>query len=459
MRRSGWLMLVSLSFLLLAACGASSSSSSSSGDWFYHWNCNGDSECLATNPSGTASGTLDEGPVEVNCTQIMQFGSNFWGAAATQSCDQNSNGSGGGGGSAPTISGFSPASTAPGNTLTITGTDFPTGATVTIDGLGCTVTSVTSTRIVCTLPAMGNFTGTFTVTTSGGNVTSSSSLTVVNHFYGVTSSGNQSVAVGGNGTVDGSTDGITWRSINPTPEALYAIAWSGTLFTTVGQAGTIITTSSNGGTWQPLVSGISSDLFGVAWSATLPLMVAVGRNGTIVTSPNGVTWTSRVSHTTTTLAAVAWCGAQFIVVGNAGVILTSPDGVTWTAQISGTTNFLNAVACSGSLIVVGEGNDATNGGILTSTTGTSWSPVAVSTTNAIFGVVWSGTQFLAVGLNGTVYTSPTGANLSWTLRTTPTTDSLNAVTWSAARSQFVAVGGFGTILTSPDGISWTARTP
>src|SRR5579859_1514421 len=75
MRRSGWLMLASLSFLLLAACGASSSTSSSgSGDWFYHWNCNGDSECLATNPTGAASGTLDEGPVEAECTQILQFG-------------------------------------------------------------------------------------------------------------------------------------------------------------------------------------------------------------------------------------------------------------------------------------------------------------------------------------------------------------------------------------------------
>src|SRR5690242_19092996 len=155
MRKSGWFMVLLLPSLLLAACGSGSSGGGSgSGDWFYHWNCNGDSECLATNPTGAASGTLDEGPVEVNCTQLLQFGNQFWGSAATQSCDQNSS-SGGGSGSAPTISGFSPASTAPGNDITITGSGFPSiisGVTVTIDNLTCTVTSATSTQIVCTLP-------------------------------------------------------------------------------------------------------------------------------------------------------------------------------------------------------------------------------------------------------------------------------------------------------------------
>src|SRR5579859_5864708 len=119
MRISLRLLLLSLCMLLLAACGASGSSSSSggSGDWFYHWNCNGDPECLATNPTGAASGTSDEGPSESACTPLLQFAQNFWGSAATDSCDQNSSGSsgggGGGGGSAPTISSFSPTTSAP----------------------------------------------------------------------------------------------------------------------------------------------------------------------------------------------------------------------------------------------------------------------------------------------------------------------------------------------------------
>jgi hypothetical protein len=66
--------------------------SGGSGDWYYHWNCNGDAECLATNAAGQPSGTLDEGPVEVNCTQLVQFAAMFWGSAATDSCDQSPNG-------------------------------------------------------------------------------------------------------------------------------------------------------------------------------------------------------------------------------------------------------------------------------------------------------------------------------------------------------------------------------
>jgi hypothetical protein len=31
----------------------------------------------------------DEGPVEVNCTQLLQFAARFWGSAATDSCDQS----------------------------------------------------------------------------------------------------------------------------------------------------------------------------------------------------------------------------------------------------------------------------------------------------------------------------------------------------------------------------------
>src|SRR6478735_1058251 len=66
---------------LATGCGAGAAT-----NWYYHWNCNGDADCLATNPTGAASGTLDEGPDQVNCTQLMVFASHFWGPAAFNSC-------------------------------------------------------------------------------------------------------------------------------------------------------------------------------------------------------------------------------------------------------------------------------------------------------------------------------------------------------------------------------------
>lgn len=56
---------------------------------------------------------------------------------------------------APTISAVSPATatTAGGGMLTITGTDFQTGATVTVGGTACSNPTVTPTSITCTIPA------------------------------------------------------------------------------------------------------------------------------------------------------------------------------------------------------------------------------------------------------------------------------------------------------------------
>src|SRR3569832_1100424 len=56
---------------------------------------------------------------------------------------------------APVISAVSPAtaSNAGGGMLTITGTDFQTGATVTVGGTACANPTVTATQITCTIPA------------------------------------------------------------------------------------------------------------------------------------------------------------------------------------------------------------------------------------------------------------------------------------------------------------------
>lgn len=57
-----------------------------SGSYCYQWNCNGDPECLATNPDGTATGANDEGN-DPSCSGLLTFGQKFWNIPpATQSC-------------------------------------------------------------------------------------------------------------------------------------------------------------------------------------------------------------------------------------------------------------------------------------------------------------------------------------------------------------------------------------
>jgi hypothetical protein len=103
------------------------------------------------------------------------------------------------------------------------------------------------------------------------------------------------------------------------------------------------------------------------------------------------------------LLAVASSGAKFVAVGLH--IYTAPgggSGVDWSQQTSGTTNLLSGVAWAGTqFVAVGA-----NGTMLTSPDGVTWSLQASGTASALSGVASSGTNVVMVGANGTIVTSP-----------------------------------------------------
>ena len=69
------------------------------------------------------------------------------------------------------------------------------------------------------------------------------------------------------------------------------------------------------------------------------------------------------------------------------------------------------------------------------------------------------TAVVVVGSHGVIL-SASASTGPWTVRTSATTENLNAVAWSqgsGATGNFVAVGNKGTFLTSPDGTTWTKR--
>lgn len=248
--------------------------------------------------------------------------------------------------------------------------------------------------------------------------------------------------------------GTTWHiqtnpvaAQNGTPSTLFGVAWSGKRFVAVGTNGTILT-SPDGVNWTSQKSGSTEDFYSVAWSGSQ--IVAVGTGGTIFTSTDGITWMSQNSHTTQFLHAVGWLGNQFVVLGDLGTLLTSPDGITWTARPVNTSQILYAVTWSGTrYVAVGTG-----GTILTSTNGRVWTTQTIGSSQDLHSVVWSGSRFVAVGKAGTILTSPDGS--TWTAPPANTAQYLDGVArWSG--SQLIAVGGDGTILTSPDGTAWTPQ--
>ena len=254
------------------------------------------------------------------------------------------------------------------------------------------------------------------------------------------------VAVGDSGRIITSDSGINWTlRASPTKGHLNGVASTSAYgFVAVCSlaGGDTILFSPTGTTWTARTTtsttGNLNDIMG--FSATL---MAVGCNGQVFRSTNGISWSLLVSGGPC-VEAIKWCGlanAQYVVVGQDGKIYTSNNGSAWDARNSGTVNWLRDVVggCS-KIVAVGDG-----GTIRSSTDGISWTSVA-SLGVDLNAVACSADAFVAVGKGGAIYTS-FDAGATWTARTSPTTNDLHGIT--VIGSRYVAVGVDGTIITSP----------
>lgn len=128
---------------------------------------------------------------------------------------------------------------------------------------------------------------------------------------------------------------------------------------------------------------------------------------------------------------------------------------------------LNAVAFAaeigtfGRWVAVGDDAGADSMIVYSDDDGVTWTAVSgadIPNDESLLAICWSGSLFVAVGLTGTIYTSPAG--LVWTQQTSGTTLDLYAVIWTGTR--FITGGGTasagtGIILSSTDAVTWTSR--
>jgi hypothetical protein len=254
-----------------------------------------------------------------------------------------------------------------------------------------------------------------------------------------------------------SLDGITW-TIDPLADwtrqtgnpyfsvILAGVVSTSSLYVAVGayfpSGDPVISTSLDGVLWtaQTPASAPGLSLKSIAWNGSLFVAVGWGNGGAtlvIMTSPDAITWTSQsvpagITYNAT-LSSVAWNGSVWIAVGiqtSGALIITSSDGITWTLQANpftvGHTVEVNGVACTSSIsILVGDDITAgTLGTIMSSTdNGVTWTTrLTTPSTFRFFGVAVNGTNWVAVGVNYTVfnadiYSSPDG--VTWTNRSLP----------------------------------------
>jgi hypothetical protein len=269
----------------------------------------------------------------------------------------------------------------------------------------------------------------------------------------------RAVAVGVQGHVVSSSDGVTWSTqslgVNRNfSDALYA---NGT-FVAVGAlhndsgVHSLAATSPDGVAWTEQATDSR------AWKSVTHgngTFVAVGDH-TIDTSPDGVTWTRRTPHAYVQFQGVAFGNEMFVTMGvfDDGMggrfysVQRSSDGVSWTGSVAPANSMLRGITFgNGEFIMAGDG-----GLIFTSTDGLNWTQQVNQTGYTLNGVAFVGGTFLAVGAQGTVLRSSDGATWFQAFDSEP----VNLLGVGAAFGRFYAVGENSTILASADQATWTS---
>ena len=241
-------------------------------------------------------------------------------------------------------------------------------------------------------------------------------------------------------------------SYTPTAEINQIIAVP-TGFIGVGSANTIVT-SADGLVWIPQTSASAADFTGIAQGNT-GRFVAVGAGGKIQTSLNAIDWTDVVSGTSTNLNSIAYSNLGWVAVGNSGTILFSGNATNWTVVTPVLTSAnLNSVVYNGSYYVA-VGN---NGKIFRSANGTVWTEVVTTITENLNGIVTAVIDTdridIVVGDNGAIYISR-DFSATWDTPTSYTLISSNLTSVCYYNQLYMAVGLNGSVLTSPDGEDWT----
>lgn len=244
----------------------------------------------------------------------------------------------------------------------------------------------------------------------------------------------------------------TWRQVAaPTANNLWSVAAGGGTFIAVGENGTILS-SADGLAWTQQESGTTAWLVGVAFGDGH--FTAVGDHGTILTPTDGVGWTPRTSGTTQRLNGVARGVDRWLAVGEASTVLSSVDGVTWTVAPESKDSWFPVPAGWLHGLCFGYGQFVATGqhGNIATTADAVWlQDRSVPTAANLEGVTYGRHQFVAVADDGVVLTSADG--VEWRGHAVP--KPLRALT--VFNEQYVAAASDGTIATSPDAIAWTVR--
>ena len=278
--------------------------------------------------------------------------------------------------------------------------------------------------------------------TTGGNDYFSNVAYGKNTF--VVSGSGKNAAQANQDTLRYSADfGQTWQAVKS--GVFYGMRFVNDRFIAVGHSGTIMY-SLDGKNWTDVSDPLGGSLYGVAYGNCVYVITGGNNAGVVYRSYDGAHWTKVAispypsSFGPWGLYEVAFGNGQFVVGGSGwdgskwtSVILTSPDGLTWTAQTLGNDFSVTSLTFGNGVFV------ALAGTIYASSNGKSWSQVSTLSANK---VRFSGDQFLAPSYSGQVAASTNA--YTWVTHQLPATSTMYDFAWG--KDGFVAVGEGGAIL-------------
>ncbi|MBN2164396.1 MAG: hypothetical protein JXR25_03450 [Pontiellaceae bacterium] len=234
------------------------------------------------------------------------------------------------------------------------------------------------------------------------------------------------VAVGDLATIKTSLDGILWAG-EQVPQSC-----SDSIFLGVGGTSNLLIAVGSDG------SVVSSH------SGKVPVAVTNEIDGELVTTNLmvegfGVVWDAVDTFTTNNLQGVAVSDDLILVCGDHGGLYSSTNATDWVLRSTPTDRFLSGVAVgAGVCVAVGA-----EGCVLRGTSdGAEWISIPMGTDNWIYRVRWLDGLFVAVGENGSIYSSTDG--LEWQKHTSGTVRWLTDV--ARVENQWFIVGYQGTLL-------------
>jgi photosystem II stability/assembly factor-like uncharacterized protein len=248
-----------------------------------------------------------------------------------------------------------------------------------------------------------------------------------------------------------------WTTVySGVPHNLWGVCHGGGQFVAVGENGTILT-SPEGLVWTRQASATTVWLTSVAWG--LGNFIAVGDRGTVLHSRDARTWTKvgtgQENAPQTRLNVVAFNLDEFRVAGekNNGLSVHLPPRIEWLGGDRTSGPWWRGYAAALDRVVLGG-----ELGLTAYALGDPYlrEPLPISAPadlRAMSGIVYDHFRFTAVGGAGAIATSTDG--LSWRREGSPTTANLHGI--AQFNNALLAVGEGGTILTADASRAWTRR--